>query len=481
MHDSEFEKNMQQKMDELKFAPTPAVWDKIEAELPAEKKRRWIFFVLLFAGLFTGAAITWSVWNKNDKNAAKQIAAATKDDTQNINNNTDKKDTNNITADNTQAQTTAANTLTTTADDAGRTLQKNTGKKITTRSSNNIKIKKANTQEDDATKDDALVNSNRKSLNEKGKTKMRVKAPVAGNEDDNNGATESLNDDSTALVKKIAETDSTLTVNVEKKKDTVLTVKTDSSKTVTKKEEKKKINPKWQLGVEASGGISNVKNGIFSDKPLYSSALGNSSPSTGVGNPASPSYQQPSSPVEGAALSLGFYAQKNITAKWVFKTGLNYHYQSNSIKTGQRVDTAVNILFSSTADRVSAPSYYRNGNSNRFANQFHLLELPLLFQFKPTANGAFYIEGGPTIGYLLHSNALVYSGSTATYIHNKDLFNKLLFSLNAGAGFDIGRRSKFPFSIGARVQYSLNSVIKTAYAQQHFISTQLFLKVPLKK
>ncbi len=49
MQNSEFEKRVQQKMEELKLTPTDAVWEKVAAGLPPEKKpRRWIIFFLLF-------------------------------------------------------------------------------------------------------------------------------------------------------------------------------------------------------------------------------------------------------------------------------------------------------------------------------------------------------------------------------------------------------------------------------------------------
>ena len=65
MQNSEFEKNVQQKMEELKLAPADAVWKKIAARLPEEKKgRRWIIFILLFAVLATGSIIFLNKFKK---------------------------------------------------------------------------------------------------------------------------------------------------------------------------------------------------------------------------------------------------------------------------------------------------------------------------------------------------------------------------------------------------------------------------------
>ena len=51
----EFEKKVQQKMEELTLNPSPPVWEKIELQIRPEKKRRrvlfWIpFGIVLLAG-----------------------------------------------------------------------------------------------------------------------------------------------------------------------------------------------------------------------------------------------------------------------------------------------------------------------------------------------------------------------------------------------------------------------------------------------
>ena len=78
MQNSEFEKNIQQKMEELKLAPADAVWQKVEAELPKEKKRRWIVFLLLFAGLAAGSFLFMNQYKSGDKKAATDNIPAKK-------------------------------------------------------------------------------------------------------------------------------------------------------------------------------------------------------------------------------------------------------------------------------------------------------------------------------------------------------------------------------------------------------------------
>src|ERR1700733_2156370 len=57
MHDPKFEKEVQQKMEELEFTPSEVVWANLQRELHKEKRRKaplfWLFFLL--GGMLLGA------------------------------------------------------------------------------------------------------------------------------------------------------------------------------------------------------------------------------------------------------------------------------------------------------------------------------------------------------------------------------------------------------------------------------------------
>ena len=49
MPENDFEKQVQQKMDELQFVPSDAVWHEVEKQIDGRKKRRLYFYgCLLF-------------------------------------------------------------------------------------------------------------------------------------------------------------------------------------------------------------------------------------------------------------------------------------------------------------------------------------------------------------------------------------------------------------------------------------------------
>lgn len=71
MHDREFEKQVNQKMQELHFAPSPEVWARVEADIQKKKRRRPVIFWFLFAGLLTAGAGVWFAQGWNEKKGTK--------------------------------------------------------------------------------------------------------------------------------------------------------------------------------------------------------------------------------------------------------------------------------------------------------------------------------------------------------------------------------------------------------------------------
>src|SRR5688572_16358608 len=66
---NEFEKQVQQKLNELQLRPTPAVWTEVEKQIRKEKKRRRIIiFWWLLPVLLTGGIATWYFTNNQGDN-----------------------------------------------------------------------------------------------------------------------------------------------------------------------------------------------------------------------------------------------------------------------------------------------------------------------------------------------------------------------------------------------------------------------------
>lgn len=463
MQNSEFEKNMQQQFEGLKFTPAPEVWNRVEAALPEEKKRRrWLLLLLFFAAIPAGILFVWT----SIKNDNLQIAGTKK--------------------------TVAKNT------DRPTETKKNTGPVATV----SVQLKEAVFKQEVVKKEKPAISSNIKSLvnnpannqndlyndggyqipktiKSKERLKIKIKAAIAVTttagefEEDHEGNITS--DIITKLVIDSArEKDSIATVAISKMDSAY---KTNTIKTAVAFAGKKKENKKWNYGIYVAAGVFNTSNKLFGTGTAYPVAVtANNNSGSGSVNPPG---QGPKSPRMAAAFSMGIYASERINTRWNFTTGLNYTYQSNTLKTGKRIDSSITVDFGS--GRVTANGYYQTGNTISYKNVFHVLELPLLFQYGFGKKHSFYAEGGTALSYLLSSSALVYSNSAAAYINNEAAFNKLNALVHAGAGIHLAQHSKMPFNMGFQFGYSIAPISKTAFGDQHTKSYLLYVRIPLKK
>jgi hypothetical protein len=73
MHDPEFEKHVQKKMEELQFNPSGEVWTKVEQEIKKEKRRRPLLWIFLLGGLLLSAGY-WALVAGNKNNKQMNIA-----------------------------------------------------------------------------------------------------------------------------------------------------------------------------------------------------------------------------------------------------------------------------------------------------------------------------------------------------------------------------------------------------------------------
>jgi len=531
MQESEFEKNIQQKMEELNLTPSASVWNKVELSLPEkEKPGRWIFFLLLFGFLAGGALLLWN--NNNNNNNGKEKIVTTKNSIQK--NNAEhsvirNEKTNQTFVDSNSSFAQKQNV--TTVNNKSNLNSKNVivaSSKTNSKRTNNANNKKTQAIVDSnssfAQKQNVTTVNNKNSLNSKGviiassktgskaskktsnktipintaakiadegiaiahrnqyktkqKTHVKIKIPVATGEEEKNN--EMTNDvvsadtikDSSQVVISAPIQDKPIGVNKEIENDSSTIIKKDTSQAVTKAIEKKRNNKKWKHGIEAALGLTNVKSNLFNTGNSYLSAV--TGPFSGP-----PVFIAPSSPTQSLAVGAGFFIEKELTNHWKFTTGFNYVYQSSLLNVGAKEDSGRTFRFANSSV-ATTQGYYLTGNTSTYKNNFHLLEIPLFMEYKFSKKTAFYLQGGTTIDYLLQSNALIYNAGYNEYFTHKELFNKLLLSITAGAGVSLAQKTKLPFSVGYRFKYSFGSIIKPSFGEQHFVNSLLYIKIPLK-
>ncbi len=499
MLNSDFENKVQQKMEELTFTPDDAVWEKIEAALPEKKKqRRFIFSILLLLVLFYGSFLLWDHFTLPGKMANKHLNPP-----QNF---SEKKvlpaitDREKKSADNTLSLVKKTTTSTPKEKNINtRYKEKQTNiEPLTNRSSlaktvylnelkpateerANLTIEDGNNVKTNNTEKSKIQTNAAKMDHENADTiKQENNVIAAGNNTQVTDNSEQVTDKQVTITAKHENEDPLpLTKlpekNQDKKTDSLFVTNTDTITTVATTKEKKRIQ-KCSYGIHAAVGISNVTSGLFNstNAALYADAYSNS---TG-GNVNSPDSAAPGNPSHSIAFSAGLFVKKSLGKNWNLNTGLYYSYHSNKILVGSKVDSAINLNINDK--NIASDNFYRGGRSENYTNKFHLLQIPLLVQYKLPVKLPVYLEAGATVSYLMHSNALQYNGSKAAYFTDAAVFNKLLFSLNAGAGIYLAQKT-FPFSIGYRFNYNLNSVTKQTFGKQHLLCSMLYINIPLKK
>ena len=474
MQNNEFEKRVQQKMEELKLTPTDAVWEKVAAGLPVEKKpRRWVIFFLLFGLLAVSSLVWFNNFDTRDKNSFQTAAVSKNKDFKNtIAQEEEKKDKSAI-ADTTSVAHAA---LRNTKDNAGVNKKNISTRFVSIKNKNRNKFFGKSTTEIETAAHSLLK------TNTAAKLKIKISLPVFDEEEKLEAVPvhikasgKSITDNNIDTTK--ASADIPVVENQNKTDSSPFVInKNDTAAIVAaSKAGKKKNIHLWKYGIIVASGIAGVKDNLFSSGPVFADAIANvNNPS-----PAVPILPAPNNPSKGVALSTGFYLQKNLNRSWSFISGLNYWYQYNTISVGSRIDSAASFNFSTK--NISTNNFYKIGNGISYKNKFQLIEIPLIFQYRDTKKSALFAEAGPTLGYTIHSNALVYSGSNAAYFTSKKLFNKLIISFSIGAGINLGAKTNFPISIGYQFKYSVVSVTQRYFGRQHFVNSMLYVKIPLKK
>ena len=79
MQKKDFEKQVQEKMEELSFVPSPPVWQKVEEQIRKKDRRRLIFWIIPLCLLLAGGGIWFlQIGKKGYKDASSIVATKQK-------------------------------------------------------------------------------------------------------------------------------------------------------------------------------------------------------------------------------------------------------------------------------------------------------------------------------------------------------------------------------------------------------------------
>lgn len=463
MQENEFEKHVQQKMDELKLQPSDAVWPKIDAQLKKEKRRRLILILLpvLFIISLYGGYLLLSNNNSTGKNEQPANNAVVK---------------NNI------------------ANKTKTYLDSGKNNKPITENKNKITNPTSVAETTIVTKTSAEKNNHHQKIGPAGKLKISSTYEIATNSEKNTSLTfRNISDTTRNIIPnekvnnpQIQNPQQEIITVGQDRPDTILDQTDKSSENViaeinNNEKEKSEINIDtsakkitgtikypWNWGFSFSAGVSGVTGigGIvFGDD--QKSIMDYSSPQNLSGSSASNPTFTPSAIKSSIAFITGLSAQKNISRKIIFVTGLNYKLLSTTNTVG-----------------TDSAAYFRsNSTAGVHHNFFHYIELPVGFRFQigNAVKTSLYWTIGFSVSQLINSNALQFNRATGLYFHDNTLFNKT--QLGFITSFDVALISKQKRSllIGPYLNYGISKIADQGYNKHHFTFVGLRAQIIFRK
>ena len=511
MPGNDFEKQVQQKMDELKFVPSDNVWPAVQKEIADRKKRRPLLIWLLIGGLFLGGAASFYIAGTGNKDAkelitGKPVVAFPKENK--INNKpgsvtasvnpiqpAGSKDSNSLlkhTLENNDFI--AGNTSNKQRPTKGTSNKNVQGRTETTgvaTDAYNKHLRKKNVVTVPVVKDDEDKFSHHiPALTSKGNKKgnhdnVKADEPVAAEKMIDDEATaitkkennkvpknihENNSQDNEAALPDSAKTSIPLVVKSSAKSIAQNKNNSDSAKAIASNKKTTATTKKITWGINLGGGISNISkgfSGLFSANPTYANVANfqNSSPATG-GSLAGPSRIKP-----GLFYAAGMFVRKPVGKNFSILAGLNYVYNSNHIEVGSKINS------SSSISNGATPDQYSTGSASTYTNHFHFIELPVIAEKQLGKTARLNLYGGMSFSLLAATNVLVYDAQKNVYETNKSQVNKMQIGLLAGFGYRLFSNTH-PVEIGPQINYDISSIFKKElYGGRHLFAAGISAKV----
>jgi hypothetical protein len=524
MSDHEFEKQVQQKLGELKLRPSDTVWMEVEKNIRTTKRRRfpWLWMAALVVGVSTCGYVLYHYTAQTGKpTPVTQATAASLSNakpTETSNNSTPQKTTSPVTSNsNTAGENNNTHSLAQSSEQPPTVetpvapADNNTAQKITINKKpvqQPLAFHSGNTDPGEGAHTVQLTHE---------KPRYRKKKP----------AQEAITLENEVVEQQAAETidgahaektllNNTMPVRVYDVNGAIATNKAAvapfNSKpssfmlpdSLTNEVAAAKSIPRrkpslWHWGIATNAGYSRIaearlfqlKGLLGSEKYLAEdlSARSQASPAPATGT-SSGNYQlinwaaATTAPQKGSAIqpdlsfSAGLFVQRTISPRLKVSVGLEYSYLSVHTQVGKEVDQPILVNIGSsqaalvkkyykyagadTAQSVGASSQ-SSAYSQKYTYRFQYLEIPVMINWqinKGRRMPPIQLEGGISVAHLLSVDALHYEGIKGVYYSDDELFNKTQFNFVTGLSVGLLQHSKHPLWIGPNLQYALNGMVK---------------------
>jgi hypothetical protein len=461
MLENDFEKQMQDALHSFKVKASEENWNKIAARLPQPRKYRRLGWWLAIAA--AAALLGFFFFPNLQQDAEENLSVVSHSSN---GNNTSRTPSSNGTASpkaNGQASLNKSDNV-----EASITKSDNAQASLTKGATSNNKYD--NTAS--LTKDDLAISKKGSSLNAPvainntgrqyqpsifkssvNSPSFAASQPVSSNNNDASSSSTSNTSPSASPVNKINVFAGTTLP--QKSLPSVSSMNIEAQQWKKAQELSKKWNQalKWTAYFSAGSSIPVQSLKEFNNTPKFetfaSADLAGRAPNISVGSnqgflsPVGLPTVEPLQPANARlSMSVGIQAAKKIHKNFDLAISLQYSLFQTEYRTGQaiKLDT-FNFLI---AQPNNPTDLFANGNTLKFKNQFHYLEMPIeiIWKMNPYKVSGSSLALGVVPGMMMGVNALHYNNSTGAYYKNKEEFS------TAQLGLQLSYSKQFSFGKG---------------------------------
>lgn len=448
MQEHNFEKQVQQKMDELSITPSAPVWQKVEEEIRKKKDRRRIAFWLMPLLLICGG-LSWWVLHSPDRTTTASTQTGQPASEQNNYQTPATADTLEK-AERTVSisETTDSEFLVTQLPTASTEQPGNKAQDFNTTHSNPMRAHVPTLLAKNESRQAETLNN--AAHPDEGKEAQSA-SPAALKR-----PAEHLSDSFETQEPAFATSDHSVKEDIkllESKENAPDSLSVAKGKTQESHEEK------WQWDIHASAGISSVKRGLFYSNTMSLDYF--QAPAAGGVTPP------PSQVRKGMEYSFGIALKRKISERMSVTGGMQYHLFSTRMATGAQInrDTVIN----NNSSYRDLSSYYQTGRQRDYTNNYHFVELPVGIEYQPIRSLPLRLHTGLIVGRLVNTNALVYDRWNNIYYKDNSVLNKTQWQVFGNLNYRIFKTGRGSVHAGPYLQYGFRGLEKVDQGKKYHL------------
>lgn len=234
---------------------------------------------------------------------------------------------------------------------------------------------------------------------------------------------------------------------------------------------------KWSYAIDVHTGISGVnRNALVPRKSMVAAADYPTSGFVAVVANYAPVYK-PAITSPGLAFSVGLEVKRELSKRFSLSTGLGYTQLNTLLKAGEQyINTQTAYGLRSYV--LSSAAMVRN-EVKEYRNKYHFVELPVVLNMRLIGNEELpvYWNAGVVISQLLSSASVHFDAANGIYYEDNGLVNQTQVGVTTGFSLALFNKTPHPLWLGPSVRSNISSVLKKDAADnRRFVALGLDVK-----